>query len=217
MSFDSLRKSIKSCDNKCKLSAKNSEIFYFKSNNPDEVKILIVTEQPKEDKNGIIKDEYSAEDLTSKSVKIKMVSTLTDIFKMDFENMLLGKNSKYYWTHHTKCPSMIREYQEACMVKWFKKELDVFTNLKTIISFGTKAFQGITGLSENQRENSFYNYFWNEIEIIINKSLSKSNLRLVIDRREYYFLCLPHPSGVNPLSNLLDKFNPLINWFIEKS
>jgi len=209
MKFEEFRKEIKSCKI-CTFKNRHNDPFYFKCKSPEKVKCLIITEQPKEDKNNSVNDEPSKNDLELN--RNSTTGKLIEIFGETFKNSIINESSVYYWTHHTKCPSRKREPRNRCINEWFKKELKLFPNLSSIITFGAKPYSKIVSISNNLNDNTFYDYFWKEIEMIVQKKFSKDDLKITIDCEDYTFLALPHPSGVSPLSHLLIKFERIITW-----
>lgn len=213
MNFEEFRNKIKSC-NICNFKNKHTDPLYFKCKSPENVKCLIITEQPKEDKNNFINEKSVKNDLSSqlKNNKGSTRGWLIDIFDETFSKSIIDESGVYYWTHHTKCPSRKREYREKCINEWFQNELNLFSNLSTIVSFGTEPYRGIISTSDNLNNIKFYDYFWDEIEMIITNNFSKDKLNIIIGGKNYKFLALPHPSSANPLSNLLKRFDSIIEW-----
>jgi len=211
--FENFRKLIKDCK-ECDFKNKHSEPFYFNNFNPSIVKCLVVTEQPKESKD-IINEELAKKDLKSQlnNNKGSTRGWLINIFEETFANSIIMESGKYYWSHHTKCPSSKREFKEKCLKLWFEKELLLFENLSHVISFGAESFRGIVNLSKNYYSYDFYDYFWNEIEMIVKEEIINEKLTINLFGKDYLYLALPHPSSANPLSNMLKKFNYLIEHF----
>ncbi|MCK4654384.1 MAG: hypothetical protein KAT74_06165 [Candidatus Cloacimonetes bacterium] len=212
MNFEEFRDKIKSCNICNNFKNKHTDPLYFNCKSPENVKCLIITEQPKEDKYNFINEESVKNDLLLNNNKGSTSGRLINIFGKTFAKSIIDESGVYYWTHHTKCPSRERGYRKKCINEWFKKELKLFSNLSSIISLGTEPYRGIVSTSDNLKNVNFYDYFWDEIEMIITNNFSKDKLNIIIDGKNYNFLALPHPSSANPLSNLLKRFNSIIEW-----
>ncbi len=217
MNFENFRTEIKSCEI-CTFIQRHNEPFYFRCKHPEKVKCLIITEQPRKREDQPNFSEVSViNDLQLNNNRRNTIGKIAKIFGTSFTNSIINESGVYYWTHHTKCPSHRSEPSKKCFDKWFKeeKELKLFPNLSTIISIGAVAFNEIVSISDNPNVKS-YNYLWKEIEMIVKDKFSKEDLQITIDCNEYTFLALPHPSGVSPLSHLLQKFVPIIIELIKE-
>jgi len=85
------------------------------------------------------------------------------------------------------------------------------------VSLGTESFKGITSISNNLKNVNFYDYLWKEIEMTVENKFNEDQLLLTFKNTDFIYIALPHPSLANPLSNLLPKLVPIINWVKEKS
>ena len=229
MSFKEFRKKIKACkkeiktsknENKlckiCDFKHNNNDPFYFNCKSPEKVKCLIITEQPRkrEDQLNFSEDSVKNDLKNPDNIRSDTIKWISENFKPLFSYSIINESGVYYWTHHTKCPSQIRKHCSKCFNKWFKEneELKLFTNLTTIISIGAVAYKGIVSISDNPNDHTFYDYFWNEIEINVKKKILEDELKIKIGNKDYTFLALPHPSCKSPLSHLLIRFKFLIDW-----
>jgi len=212
MNFTNLRKNIKECK-ECGFKDNHSPPLYFNCTEPEKIHCLIITEQPKEREGNSLTENSLKEDLKQSGTSTTRQWLIKTFSEPSFKDGIINETGPYYWTHHTKCPSGKREIKKKCPAKWFKEELLSFPNLKIIISLGTESFRGVADISDNFKKVDFYEYFWKEVETTVKEEFKKSGVMLRFNNKDILYLALPHPSRKNPLSNLLPKLDPIINWF----
>ncbi len=199
---------------KC-IQEKNIEPIQLQHSSAQDVRIVIVTEQPKILKNKKVRNDNFWESVSSTST----LKNLEKILGKDFSESIQKENGVFYWTHHTKCPSEKRLPQNVCAQKYLHDELLCFENLKLVISFGSTSFNYI--VKEIMKEESdkkmtdyFYELLTENIALENDCDIQKKD-KVFPDNKSIKFLALPHPSSANPLSALIPKIKNLINQYID--
>ena len=191
----------------------NKKPLYLNHKDPDKVRILIVTEQPK-----IINNRDFSKDFYDDVSKVTTYKDLVAILGEEFNKSIKNSNGSFYWTHHTKCPSKRREPQNICAEAYITKELEVFKNLRLVISFGAYSynfFQSSLLNTDKTLIDEFYDLLKEQIlKEEVNIETQANHLK---DYPQIVFLPLPHPSKANPLGHLIKKAQKTINKYIERA
>lgn len=190
--FNELRFSILKCS-KCKFKNSNAKPIYFDFDNPDNVKVLILTEQPNITQGEIeiaVRDESKSD----------MIRFLKELFNNRLTDLILNHTGTIYWTHQTKCYSLKRETKYACGSEWISQEIEMFRNLKAILVLGSNAFNALPKVTTL----SFADYLWKEINMMTKNDINASQLQFDFNDKNIFYYCMPHPSRKNPL-NIFNK------------
>jgi uracil-DNA glycosylase len=201
---------------KCRLCIDNIDCKHkliFNNTDTNKVKIIIISEQPKLNKTDLCSDEMLHEVIKNSSITGKnKISTRDEIYKMfpGLEDSIREENGKYYWTHYTKCASIISKPQKRCALTWIKKEIECFKEAKCIIVFGAKAYSIINNIFRIGLK--YDEYIW---EIIKNTVLAKDYSQF--RHNGILIFVLPHPSKRNGFSIILPKLIPYVIGGINES
>lgn len=207
-SFFELRNEIKLCSD-CSFNDKHSSPLYFQCLKPENVRVLVISEQPHETNNKI--DETLVKKCLKKEITASdTILAIAEIFSNKYTNSILSSEGEYYWTHQTKCPSSSSEPKKHCSKKWFKKEIGIFSNLQYIVSFGADAFEALTKVCDHISYKKFGDYLWEEIKMVVLGEYKLNRLCITISNKNYCLIALPHPSGKNSLRIFLPHLKPLI-------
>lgn len=195
-----------------KLISMNNKPIQLDHENVNEVKILIITEQPKILWN---KTEVTNKNFLFNVEDSSTVQNLKTILGEEFIKSVQERKGPYYWTHHTKCPSKTRQPQSVCMENYFNKELEYFINLKLLITFGSHPYPFIknSDLDYNDKlPNKFFDYFYDLLIENITHTKKVYNVKLI--NKIIPYLALPHPSNANSMHMFLDKMDDMISSYI---
>ena len=210
--FKELRSNIKECKG-CIVKGKNSPVLHFECKDPDSVKILVVSEQPKEYNGSPITEDSIKKVLKNEDKGSHTISKIAELFSPDYKSSIINENGKYYWTHQTKCPSSLKSPKPKCSRLWLKKEITLFTNLMSIVAIGEKAYASIVEISDNLDNKKFSEYLWEEFEIIILGNrldyIDVGQTQVSINNKKYHYIVLPHVS-TTPLRAFIPYLKPLI-------
>ena len=196
--FNKFRLSILNCS-KCRFKDPNAKPIYFEFDNPDNVKVLILTEQP-----NITQEEI--EKAVRDELKSDMICFLKKLFNNCLKDLIINHTGMIYWTHQTKCYSLKGEIKPECGNKWILKEIEMFKKLKVILVLGAKAFNALPDVTQL----SFADYLWKEINMITKNDINTIQLQFDINGKNIFYYCLPHPSRKSPL-NIFNKH--FVNYF----
>ncbi len=210
MIFDALREKIKSCQ-ECKPKHCHCPPLYFKCNNPDEVKVIVISEQPMETDN-IITEDSIKECLRGERRGSPTINDIAELFSEEYKNSILKDGGKFFWTHHTKCPSSKRNsIQKNCPQKWLTKEITIFPNLQYIITISSPAHEAI--MSMGGCKPNLTDALWKEFELVIFNEHYGKDIEIPtikICGKVFNYISLPHTTNCNPLSNFIPYLSPLI-------
>ncbi len=181
--------------------------------NPKDVRVVIITEQPKILKNQPVTNENFSQYIRKSST----FDGLEKILGQEFLNSIKNRTGPFYWTHHTKCPNIKRLPQNKCANKYLKTELAQFCNLKLVVSFGSKSFNYISQhIIQDKNQPKLLDYFY-ELLVTHIKSNHVDKYSFEINDKNISYLSLPHPSPANPLKELNIKIKSSITASINNA
>ena len=198
---------------KCKVADCPLNQFISKANEPiqlphsnvENVRLIIVTEQPK--------GQTTNRRFLFGNISHGTVKNLQAILGERFIKSVQDRSGPYYWTHHTKCPNAAKRPQTICGESYFRKELTYFKNVNLIITFGAMPYSNICKYFNAARKGdslpkNYLEYFYELLQENITRT--KMVKSILIGNRRVPFLALPHPSGSNPLRFFLPKMKVMI-------
>jgi uracil-DNA glycosylase len=170
---------------------------------PDEIKIMVITEQPRGDR-------VKKEDLKRafhEGPRNSIPQRLGELLGDQFHESVKNENGMFYWTHHIKCPGEFRKLKnkmgidiDKCADTFLMKEIE-YIKPSLIVSVGGKCGSWILKTFKDPlayKNNDWREHLWREIS-------ERKITKIRAGDTDVQVIFLVHPSERSGIGWYIDK------------